>query len=118
MKKIQPFLKKNNLSKTLKFKDDGYNELVVEHISTNPNTYKIYVYDMLCRIRYELAEYKDNKYEIFNEELFDEMFLKTVKNNLDFSKSYNNLISNKDLDVNNISWYDLVIYKIKKYLIK
>ena len=118
MKRIQPFLKKNNLGKTLKFKDDGYNELVVEHIATNPNVYKIYCYDMLCRVRYELAEYKGNKYEIFNDELFNEMFVKTLKNNLDFSKTYNNFISDKDSYTTSISWYGLIIDKIKKYLTK
>ena len=77
----------------IKYIYDDFNEIVIERI--NKNTYRIYIYDPLFGLDYDLANYSCGKYVILNDELFNEMFIGYMKKNPDVVNEYYDLIRPK-----------------------
>jgi hypothetical protein len=71
---------------------DDYNQLMVEKTPYEPNTFKIFNYDSLTKTTSQLANFVDGKYIIYNEMLFDEYYLKPLKNNKKMVKELQSFI--------------------------
>jgi hypothetical protein len=58
---------------------DDYNQLVVERNPYETNTFKILCFDALTRTTSELADYKNGKYTVYNDNLFNEYYIKPMR---------------------------------------
>lgn len=58
---------------------DDYNQLMIEKAPHELNTFKIFNYDSLTKTRSQLANYTNGKYTIYNEMLFNQYYLKPLK---------------------------------------
>ena len=58
---------------------DDYNQLVVERNPYETNTFKILSFDALTRTTSELADYNNGKYTIYNDNLFNEYYIKPMR---------------------------------------
>jgi hypothetical protein len=71
-------LKHSPVTKVLMSVDD-YNQLVVERNRYDKSIFKILCFDSLTRTTSELAEYNGGKYTVYNENLFNEFYLKPMR---------------------------------------
>lgn len=67
---------------------DDYNQLVVERNPYETNIFKILCFDSLTRTTSELAIYDNGKYTIYNENLFNEYYIKPMRRNKKLVKEF------------------------------
>jgi len=73
-------LKRAPITKVLLTIDD-YNELIIEKHPYDFYNFRILNYDSLLKTTSHLADYSNGKYKIHNQNLFNEYYLKSMKNN-------------------------------------
>jgi hypothetical protein len=61
-------------------KIDDYNELTIEKTLYENNIFKIFNYDSLTKTTSHLADFIKGQYIIYNEILFDQYYIKPLKN--------------------------------------
>jgi hypothetical protein len=71
---------------------DEYNELVIEKHPYDCNNFKIFNYDSLTKTTSQLADFINGKYEIYNQNLFNEYYLKPMKRNKKLVKDLQSFI--------------------------
>jgi hypothetical protein len=71
---------------------NDYNQLVVERNPYETNTFKILSFDSLTRTTSELADYKNGKYTIYNDNLFNEYYVKPMRHDKKLVKQLNAFI--------------------------
>jgi hypothetical protein len=78
--------------KVLSLSDDE-NQLCVKKLYYHDSMFRIYNYDAINRANYELADYQNGKYTIFNETLFNLYFVKKLKANPKLAKAFHNFVT-------------------------
>jgi hypothetical protein len=71
---------------------DDYNQLMVEKNPYDFNAYKIFNYDSLTKTVSQLADFVNGKYIIYNEPLFNQYYLKPLKQDKKLVKDLQNFI--------------------------
>jgi hypothetical protein len=92
-------------TKVLSVSDDE-NQLCVKKLYQHENLFRIYNYDAINRANYELADYQNGKYTIFNEALFNLYFVKKLKANPKLAKAFNTFVTT-DFEPNNFKEFNI-----------
>ena len=71
---------------------DDYNQLVVERNPYETNTFKILSFDAYTRTTSELADYNNGKYTIYNDNLFNEYYIKPMRRDKKMIRELNSFI--------------------------
>jgi hypothetical protein len=71
---------------------DDYNQLIVEKNPREENTFKILCFDGLTRTTCELADFVNGKYTVYNDNLFNEYYVKPMKRDKKLVKELNSFI--------------------------
>lgn len=80
-------------------KIDDYNELTIEKTLYENNIFKIFNYDSLTKTTSHLADFIDGQYIIYNEILFDQYYIKPLKNDKKMVKELHTfIIADYDMD--------------------
>lgn len=94
-------------TKVLSSNDDD-NQLCVKRLYYRDNVFRIYNYDAMTKTSYELADYQNGKYTIFNKTLFNSYFVKQLKDNPRLARSFNNFVR-KDFNTSEFKEFSVKI---------
>jgi hypothetical protein len=74
------------------FLTDDENQLCIKKMYYHNSLFKIYNYDITTKTNYELADYQNGKYTVFNQFLFNLYFLKPLKNNPKLARAFHDFV--------------------------
>jgi hypothetical protein len=74
------------------FLTDDENQLCIKKMYYHNSLFKIYNYDIMTKTNYELADYQNGKYTVFNQFLFNLYFVKPLKNSPKLARAFHDFV--------------------------